>query len=156
MCPENLHPFWLHLLELSYDLWLFWLVYGHEHIRHINIHDSLYKMMWPWPFDSRHIRHKSVLPLFLRITKDHTITPKDEVKKDEDSPDTSTQKMMYCQTHKHEPLKLFCETCDKLTCRDCQLLEHKDHKYQFLREAITHQRENLQNAVVSLKNKLGN
>lgn len=92
----------------------------------------------------------------VRITKDHTITPKDEVKKDEDSPDTSTQKMMYCQTHKHEPLKLFCETCDKLTCRDCQLLEHKDHKYQFLREAISHQRENLQNAVVSLKNKLGN
>lgn len=24
---------------------------------------------------------------------------------------------------------MFCETCDRLTCRDCQLLKHKDHKY---------------------------
>ncbi|XP_052066973.1 transcription intermediary factor 1-alpha-like isoform X1 [Mytilus californianus] len=92
----------------------------------------------------------------VRITKDHTIVPKDEGKKDDDSPDNSTQKMINCQTHKHEQLKLFCETCEKLTCRDCQLLEHKDHKYQFLQEAITHQRENLQNAVVNLKTKLGN
>lgn len=92
----------------------------------------------------------------VRMTKDHTIVPKDDVKKDEDIPDTSKQKMMYCTTHKQEALKLFCETCDKLTCRDCQLLEHKDHKYQFLQEAISKQRENLQNAVVGLKNKLGN
>ena len=36
---------------------------------------------------------------------------------------------MFCDIHKQEPLKLFCETCDLLTCRDCQLVKHKDHKY---------------------------
>lgn len=41
----------------------------------------------------------------------------------------STQKPVFCDIHKQEPLKLFCETCDRLTCRDCQLLKHKDHKY---------------------------
>lgn len=40
----------------------------------------------------------------------------------------STQKPVFCEIHKQEPLKLFCETCDRLTCRDCQLLKHKDHK----------------------------
>lgn len=40
----------------------------------------------------------------------------------------SSQKPVFCDVHKQEPLKLFCETCDRLTCRDCQLLKHKDHK----------------------------
>ena len=44
----------------------------------------------------------------------------------------STQKPVFCDIHKQEPLKLFCETCDRLTCRDCQLLKHKDHKYEEL------------------------
>lgn len=33
-----------------------------------------------------------------------------------------------------ERLGLFCETCDRLTCRDCQLQHHRDHKYQFSAE----------------------
>ena len=44
----------------------------------------------------------------------------------------SSQKPVFCDIHKQEPLKLFCETCDRLTCRDCQLLKHKDHKYDHI------------------------
>lgn len=33
-----------------------------------------------------------------------------------------------------ERLSLFCETCDGLTCRDCQLSDHRDHKYKFINE----------------------
>ncbi|KAI8440743.1 hypothetical protein MSG28_009082 [Choristoneura fumiferana] len=36
-----------------------------------------------------------------------------------------------------ERLSLFCETCDRLTCRDCQLQHHRDHKYQFSTEMAT-------------------
>lgn len=39
---------------------------------------------------------------------------------------------MFCHIHKQEPLKLFCETCDLLTCRDCQLTKHKDHRYRIV------------------------
>lgn len=42
-----------------------------------------------------------------------------------------------------EKLSLFCETCDKLTCRDCQLVDHRDHKYKFANEIATETRENL-------------
>lgn len=38
------------------------------------------------------------------------------------------QRPVFCPIHKQEPLKLYCETCDTLTCRDCQLLEHKEHR----------------------------
>lgn len=40
----------------------------------------------------------------------------------------STQRPRFCGIHKQEPVKLFCETCDLLTCRDCQLVRHKDHR----------------------------
>ena len=71
----------------------------------------------------------------VRITKDHTIRPKEEM---EDEPTESGRKssssgidkrIFFCHVHKQEQLKLYCESCDKLTCRDCQLLEHKDHKW---------------------------
>ncbi|CAJ1061257.1 transcription intermediary factor 1-beta [Xyrichtys novacula] len=42
----------------------------------------------------------------------------------------------YCRLHPSEPLKLFCFTCKKTTCRDCQLISHMNHKYLFISEAI--------------------
>lgn len=42
----------------------------------------------------------------------------------------TSQRPVFCPFHKKEQLKLYCETCDKLTCRDCQLLEHKEHRYE--------------------------
>ena len=44
----------------------------------------------------------------------------------------SKRRSLMCPTHPNELLKLYCETCVKLTCRDCQLGEHRDHKYQFV------------------------
>jgi tripartite motif-containing protein 33 len=42
-----------------------------------------------------------------------------------------------------EKLSLYCETCDRLTCRDCQLLDHRDHKYKFANEIATETRTSL-------------
>lgn len=35
----------------------------------------------------------------------------------------------FCRVHPSEALKLFCFTCSQLTCRDCQLMAHKNHRY---------------------------
>lgn len=40
-------------------------------------------------------------------------------------------------------MALFCETCDKLTCRDCQLVDHRDHKYKFAHEIASDTRNDL-------------
>ncbi|CAB1331530.1 unnamed protein product, partial [Coregonus sp. 'balchen'] len=69
----------------------------------------------------------------VKFTKDHTIRQKGDVS--QESVGVSTQRPVFCEIHKQEPLKLFCETCDLPTCRDCQLLKHKDHNYQFLEDA---------------------
>ena len=68
----------------------------------------------------------------VRVTKDHKIQSEAEYLENSESADA---KPIFCSTHPQEALKLFCANCEKLTCRDCQLLEHKDHKYQFIKEA---------------------
>ncbi|CAM9109775.1 unnamed protein product [Bubo scandiacus] len=63
------------------------------------------------------------------------------------------ERAVYCSVHKHEPLVLFCDTCDTLTCRDCQLNAHKDHQYQFLEDAVRNQRKMLATLVKRLGDK---
>ncbi|XP_032445283.1 transcription intermediary factor 1-alpha isoform X1 [Xiphophorus hellerii] len=87
----------------------------------------------------------------VKFTRDHTIRQKEEM-----SPEAlgvSTQKPVFCDVHKQEPLKLFCETCDRLTCRDCQLLKHKDHNYQFLEDAYRNHKQYLETMTLQLQEK---
>uniref|UniRef100_A0A3Q1HHA1 E3 ubiquitin-protein ligase TRIM33 n=1 Tax=Anabas testudineus TaxID=64144 RepID=A0A3Q1HHA1_ANATE len=84
----------------------------------------------------------------VKITKDHKI----RTKEDADAVGTG-QRPVFCPIHKQEPLKLFCETCDTLTCRDCQLLEHKEHRYQFLEEAFQNQKGIIETTMAKLQEK---
>uniref|UniRef100_A0A3Q2T1G4 RING-type E3 ubiquitin transferase n=1 Tax=Fundulus heteroclitus TaxID=8078 RepID=A0A3Q2T1G4_FUNHE len=87
----------------------------------------------------------------VKFTRDHTIRQKEGM-----SPEAlgvSTQKPVFCDVHKQEPLKLFCETCDRLTCRDCQLLKHKDHNYQFLEDAYRNHKQYLETMTLQLQEK---
>ncbi|XP_067446453.1 transcription intermediary factor 1-alpha-like isoform X1 [Thunnus thynnus] len=87
----------------------------------------------------------------VKFTKDHTIRQKTEVS--QEVHDVSTQRPMFCDVHKQEPLKLFCETCDLLTCRDCQLVKHKDHNYQFLEDAYKNHKQHMENMTQQLQEK---
>nr|XP_023835916.1 E3 ubiquitin-protein ligase TRIM33 isoform X1 [Salvelinus alpinus]XP_023835917.1 E3 ubiquitin-protein ligase TRIM33 isoform X1 [Salvelinus alpinus] len=75
----------------------------------------------------------------VKVTKDHTIRLQ--------PPTGVSAPTVFCPTHKHEPIKLFCLTCDQLTCRDCQLMDHRNHSFQFLHEAMVSQKEQLQSLV---------
>ncbi|KAM9416059.1 uncharacterized protein ACWYII_024599 isoform 3-T3 [Salvelinus alpinus] len=60
-----------------------------------------------------------------------------------------------CPIHKREQMKLFCVTCDQLTCRDCQLTFHKEHKYQFAQDALQEQRKCLQYLIETVRMQRG-
>uniref|UniRef100_A0A8C7EHN9 Transcription intermediary factor 1-beta-like n=1 Tax=Nothoprocta perdicaria TaxID=30464 RepID=A0A8C7EHN9_NOTPE len=81
----------------------------------------------------------------VKFTKDHTVRATGGAKEGE--------RALLCAVHKHEPLVLFCDTCDTLTCRDCQLSAHKDHQYQFLEDAVRNQRKLLASLVKRLGDK---
>ncbi|KAJ8913021.1 hypothetical protein NQ315_002036, partial [Exocentrus adspersus] len=70
----------------------------------------------------------------LKITKDHTIKTKEDGLMELQAVSNGAPANLFCLNHPHEKLSLFCETCDKLTCRDCQLIEHREHKYKFTNE----------------------
>ena len=63
----------------------------------------------------------------VRMTKDHQIQSEEEfvASKSQETP----ERPLYCPQHPQEALRLFCATCEKLTCRDCQLVQHKDHRF---------------------------
>ncbi|KAG5678202.1 hypothetical protein PVAND_007895 [Polypedilum vanderplanki] len=86
----------------------------------------------------------------LKITKDHTIKSKDaaECKHDKDS-----TKEIKCQTHPQESLSCYCETCDKLTCRDCMLTEHRDHGFKFANDMAKQTRDHLQSLLQEISYK---
>ncbi|XP_038194745.1 transcription intermediary factor 1-beta [Arvicola amphibius] len=83
----------------------------------------------------------------VKYTKDHTVRSTGPAKT------RDGERTVYCSVHKHEPLVLFCESCDTLTCRDCQLNAHKDHQYQFLEDAVRNQRKLLASLVKRLGDK---
>ncbi|XP_073518194.1 transcription intermediary factor 1-beta [Phyllobates terribilis] len=82
----------------------------------------------------------------VKYTKDHTVKVTGGSKKE-------AEHIVYCPIHNEEPLMLFCDTCDTLTCRDCQLQGHKDHQYQFLEDAVKNQRKILSALVKRLGEK---
>uniref|UniRef100_A0A8C8RQB7 RING-type E3 ubiquitin transferase n=1 Tax=Pelusios castaneus TaxID=367368 RepID=A0A8C8RQB7_9SAUR len=58
---------------------------------------------------------------------------------------------LFCPIHSQESLKLFCETCDVLTCRNCLLTEHKEHRFMHLEEALQNQRVILENVTAKVE-----
>ncbi|XP_002155989.2 E3 ubiquitin-protein ligase TRIM33 isoform X1 [Hydra vulgaris] len=93
----------------------------------------------------------------VKVTKDHIIQSQSS---SEHSPvgtsnPQTKEKPLFCKVHPHEQLRLFCANCDKLTCRDCQLVEHKDHRYQFIEEAASKHREILRKLLQYLQINLG-
>ncbi|NXI53756.1 TRI66 protein, partial [Chloroceryle aenea] len=69
------------------------------------------------------------------------------------SADEGSKLSLFCPVHTQEPLKLFCESCDTLTCRSCLLTEHKEHRFSHLNEALQNQRVILENVITKVEEK---
>ncbi|GCB60019.1 hypothetical protein scyTo_0009095 [Scyliorhinus torazame] len=42
-----------------------------------------------------------------------------------------------CSAHPAEELRMFCETCDRLVCRDCCMVDHRGHNCDFIASVIS-------------------
>ncbi|XP_064397538.1 E3 ubiquitin-protein ligase TRIM71-like [Halichondria panicea] len=58
-----------------------------------------------------------------------------------------------CEDHE-EPKKIFCFDCNKLICRDCIVIEHAGHNYEFVKKAAPTTRKKLTEHLSPLKNLL--
>ena len=75
-----------------------------------------------------------------RNTSSHSLMTLDEAKK---MGSAAVTKPAICKEHDGEVIKLFCETCEEAICRDCTIVEHRDHKYTFVKDAFAKGKESL-------------
>jgi hypothetical protein len=43
--------------------------------------------------------------------------------------------MILCQSHPDEKIRFWCYNCEKLVCRDCAMLQHRNHNYVSINKA---------------------
>ena len=55
-----------------------------------------------------------------------------------------------CSEH-DKTLKLFCFDCDRIICRDCTIIDHKEHKFEFLTKCAPESRKTLRNSLAPLQ-----
>ena len=61
------------------------------------------------------------------------------------------KKTLFCATHPSKKVKLYCETCDKLICRDCIIRVHRDHQYDLVPESFAKQEKVIVNSLKTVK-----
>ena len=82
--------------------------------------------------------------------KSHQILSLTEVKK---LGSKALLKPAFCGKHADETLKLFCDTCQKTICRDCTIVDHREHKYNFVADVAERERKVVQAVIEETKAK---
>ncbi|XP_019646862.1 PREDICTED: LOW QUALITY PROTEIN: uncharacterized protein LOC109487324 [Branchiostoma belcheri] len=59
-----------------------------------------------------------------------------------------------CPKHEDEKLKFYCETCQSPICRDCTVLQHKDHKYAYLADVVSDVRAKIKDKLATSRPKI--
>jgi hypothetical protein len=91
----------------------------------------------------------------LKITKDHSLITLEKIRLSDGSLDVKNiiQRKQYCEEHHSEELKLFCKTCERVICRDCALVKHREHNYSFVSEACCDVQKTLKGLLKAVKQK---
>ncbi|XP_062905931.1 E3 ubiquitin-protein ligase TRIM45 [Mobula hypostoma] len=60
-----------------------------------------------------------------------------------------------CSAHPSEELRLFCETCDCLVCRDCCIVGHQDHNCDFITNVINEHGKSIKQLLKKTQPRIG-
>ena len=88
----------------------------------------------------------------LRIFAGHVVSSLEELKKGgvkniplKDAPPVT------CADHGGEPKRLFCFDCECLICRDCTIIDHVGHKFEFVNKCAPESRRTLRQSLAPLQ-----
>ena len=85
----------------------------------------------------------------INATKGHQLLTLEEVKR---LGSKALVKPAICKKHS-ETLKLLCQTCQETICRDCTIVDHRDHKYEFVADVAEKERKVVQGILLETKAK---
>ena len=57
---------------------------------------------------------------------------------------------LQCSEH-NQPIKMFCFDCDRLICRDCTIIDHSGHKFEFVKKCAPESRKTLRDCLAPLE-----
>ena len=61
---------------------------------------------------------------------------------------------MKCSKHPSEELKIYCETCNELICRDCTVKAHRDHQFDLVADCFPKNRDAIVASLQPIKQQL--
>ncbi|KAK3751074.1 hypothetical protein QZH41_010958 [Actinostola sp. cb2023] len=73
--------------------------------------------------------------------KDHQVKTFEEIKIT--GIPAAMEKNLFCGKHKGKKQKLFCKTCEEMICRNCTIIDHKDHDICFIVDIAQEHKEKL-------------
>ncbi|XP_019646342.1 PREDICTED: E3 ubiquitin-protein ligase TRIM56-like [Branchiostoma belcheri] len=88
--------------------------------------------------------------------RDHEIIGVAELKEQKITKMSSvkSKSLPMCPKHEDEKLKFYCETCQSPICRDCTVLQHKDHKYGYLTDVVSDVRAKIKGKLEAARPKI--
>ena len=84
----------------------------------------------------------------LKVFEGHVVSTLEDLKRGT-AAQTKTVTVM-CEDH-NEPVVLFCFDCDSLICRDCTLIDHRGHKFEFVKKCAPESRRALRGSLTPLQ-----
>ena len=87
-----------------------------------------------------------------RELKTHEILNFDEVAAAASAMKSSKKVVMLCPKHPTKSMKIYCETCDELICRDCTVRIHREHNYDLVTECFPKHWEAIVASLEPIKN----
>ena len=78
-----------------------------------------------------------------RELQSHEISSFNEVQETASKMVTPKKVTTLCPKHPTEPIKIYCEKCDELICRDCTVKTHRDHSYDLIPDAFPKHRDTI-------------
>ena len=82
----------------------------------------------------------------------HTVVSIEELRRNaEENLPIVQPEPMRCKEHQ-EQLKIYCFTCNQLICRDCTVIDHKDHHFQFVSKCAPEIKQGLHEMLGPLQN----
>ena len=80
----------------------------------------------------------------MKMLSGHTVASIEELRRNaEENLPIVQPEPMRCKEHQ-EQLKIYCFACNQLICRDCTILDHKDHHFQFVSKCVPQIKQALQ------------
>jgi hypothetical protein len=88
-----------------------------------------------------------------RSMKHHELVTMEQLKSNP-GPQNIAEKIR-CPKHKQKAIKLFCKTCQTTICRDCTIVDHRQHEYGFVEEVAVEEKRHLQSNLNEVKQRKG-